>query len=525
MTVRISGVMVFQVQGKQCSREFSRLVTPGSKLLTFAYSSIVIDNLKQQASADYIVAYIYCDYHGPAPQTVDNLAASILQQVASASSIICETIKLSFRTSMAGNVRPRFKELGALLQAQMKYCKKLYLVIDAMDELGDNNGQLQLVSIFRDLDPQPQVLITARPDVKCMLEKPRLITIRAHDHDVESYISDRIQNEPRLNAFITRSPDLKQAITQTILHNIQGMFLLARLYLDYLATQITPRKLREALSILPTTYEAMYDDIFKRIRSQDQQTSHQALQVLGWVTFARKPMSILEVSHALSTEEGDNGLYQEGIPDRDLLISSCAGIITVQATKEQSSQIETNSVAHTESLPEDSNNDILVVTHHTAQRYLRNKINHLFSATNREIAEACLRYLSFDVFQATWLNDSSNKRDMQNEYPFLPYAATYWSHHALNAPEPVMQKYLLQYLQNEGRRRSLMSAWHHRSLAFNRFGLLAEPNLPAIHVATYFNLEATVNELLNRGSDPNHRSASKGQLFLYLSLVSLEVIR
>jgi hypothetical protein len=56
-----------------------------------------------------------------------------------------------------------------------------------------------------------------------------------------------------------------------------------------------------------------------------------ATEVLSWVTCARRPLTMLELLHALAVELGESKFYEDNLPDLDNIISVCAGLIIITA--------------------------------------------------------------------------------------------------------------------------------------------------------------------------------------------------
>jgi hypothetical protein len=107
---------------------------------------------------------------------------------------------------------------------------------------------------------------------------------------------------------------------------------MARLYLDTLTTKITRRKIKSALDNLPEGLDSIYDELMKRIRLQNPRDhADLAIRVLGWIFFSVRPLTVQEVQHALTIEEGDRSLDRDGIPDADLLVSVCAGMVVIDS--------------------------------------------------------------------------------------------------------------------------------------------------------------------------------------------------
>jgi hypothetical protein len=85
-------------------------------------------------------------------------------------------------------------------------------------------------------------------------------------------------------------------------------------------------------------------------RIQGQQQGHQRLakRILSWITCAKRPLTTLELQHALAVERGDSEFDKENLPEIEDIVSVCAGLVTV-----------------------DEESDIIRLVHYTIQEYLR----------------------------------------------------------------------------------------------------------------------------------------------------------
>ena len=79
------------------------------------------------------------------------------------------------------------------------------------------------------------------------------------------------------------------------------------------------KAVREALSSLPKSLDSIYDEAIQRIR-QDEDTVERAEQILAWLTYASRPLSLTALQHALAAEDGDEEFNKEAIPDEEILV-------------------------------------------------------------------------------------------------------------------------------------------------------------------------------------------------------------
>jgi hypothetical protein len=106
-------------------------------------------------------------------------------------------------------------------------------------------------------------------------------------------------------------------------------FLLARLHMDSLLGKLNAREVRKALEELPNGVHDTYDEAMARIDRQDRSRSRLAEQVLSWIVYAFRPLSIKELQHALAIEPGSVTLDPEAVIDEEILASVCAGLVVI----------------------------------------------------------------------------------------------------------------------------------------------------------------------------------------------------
>ena len=124
--------------------------------------------------------------------------------------------------------RPTYGELSALLQSESRYLSKLFVVIDALDEYSyiDDATPKLLIEIQK-LLPSLHLLVTSQSHLRngiqlCLPDAIRL-EIHAHDEDIKKYVDTRIRMEKYLGFLIKKTPELEEAVKNTITEKAKGM--------------------------------------------------------------------------------------------------------------------------------------------------------------------------------------------------------------------------------------------------------------------------------------------------------------
>jgi hypothetical protein len=106
---------------------------------------------------------------------------------------------------------------------------------------------------------------------------------------------------------------------------------MAKLHMDSIAEKFTRKAVRRALEELPRELDATYDDVIHRMELQSREHVVIAKKVLCWVAFALRPLSITELKHALAIEPGMCDIEDGDLPDDEMMISACVGLVTVES--------------------------------------------------------------------------------------------------------------------------------------------------------------------------------------------------
>src|ERR1700729_3663283 len=83
----------------------------------------------------------------------------------------------------------------------------------------------------------------------------------------------------------------------------------------------------DALENLPKGVDDTYDEAMSRIEQQREDDRELAKQVLSWVCYARRPLTIDELQHALAVIPGMTNSDDEYLIETEILTSACAGLV------------------------------------------------------------------------------------------------------------------------------------------------------------------------------------------------------
>lgn len=225
-----------------------------------------------------------------------------------------------------------------------------------------------------------------------------------------------------------------------------------------------------------------------RIQSQDRSKVDCANQILSWVIFARRPITIEELRCALAVEPEDSNLDEAALLDRGYLLSVCGGLIMISGDTETVRFI-----------------------HYTAQEYFERAHHHQFSSAQEYLATTCITYLSFSTFASGPLPGLQKRL----ENALLDYASVHWGNHVRECrnQDPAIRTTVTRFLTRKSNVCcSIQSSRRWVSSSLSDLGVPTD--VSDLHVAASFGLEWLVEERLQQGASVDSRD-SYGQTPLH----------
>ena len=181
-------------------------------------------------------------------------------------------------------------------------------------------------------------------------------------------------------------------------------FLLVSLSIDAILAELTTSKRRKKLEEMArgNGLSDAYTGALKRLKEQGRNESELGMNVLMWVLHSERPLHAEELRHALGVEMESEDLDHENLHDIQVVLSSCLGLVTVEASS-----------------------SIVRLVHFTLHEYLKDN-QTLFQSPHSKIAEVCLTYLNFSCL---W-DPSPTTDSVSPALPLEEYASCYWGKHA-----------------------------------------------------------------------------------------------
>ena len=510
-------------------------------------ASIVFEHLKvtyQNGQVAILIAY--CGYNEAKSQSIDNLIAALTKQIIQIQPDVSKELKEMYKSHCKTETFPPLAELVKAFQNEIAKLQKCFIIVDALDEILDEKMRLQLLEIL--VNANAKLLITSRyldsieelfaAETDCdgceeeslqilyhckqcadysfdLCEMCRekgetcpnedhyavkkfaatSIDVKATQSDVRNYVHWRIDHEPRLLDSVTKKKALREEIAATLVQQSSGMFLLARLHMDALATKRTSKAIQETLQNLPTKIKDTYEQAMTRIEQKNNDDDRRmAMNLLLWIAFARRPLTVGEIEHATSIAPMTREIDPDDVVSAKDLTSLCAGLVIIDAS------------------------NILRLVHFSAQNYLSENRARWFSSGDLVIAQNCLTYLSFKEFENGPCSGPHEREDFKRraeEYPLLDYCCTYWGSHASRSQKSTdLNEQALAFLQsNTLLQTTVQVLWYSDSPVVA--GWEAKTRVNPLHLAAYCGLAAGVTKLLARGNEVDCRDSMGATPLMY----------
>ena len=288
------------------------------------------------------------------------------------------------------------------------------------------------------------------------------------------------RNSTPLGRKCQKDEDLLNRIVSVVSKNSSRKFLFAKLYIDNLSSQLTLgeinkalKEIAEPLKIFPDVITKLYDKTMNdRICQQDENLKGLALKTLALVTFAYRPLKLIELRHALGVRAGATDYAPENDVDDAEILNATKGLILIDRDKDQ----------------------YVRLFHLTLLGYFEKTKGSWFPNGEVEMANTCLNYLSFDAFSEP-CSDPKDFQAKEEKYPFVTYAVQYWGDHVRLAGDTVKTA-AVKYLQDLKRVNAyVQAAWATETHERDKWDVRRD--IHALHICAWFDLVSLVPEVMD----------------------------
>ncbi|PSN67186.1 hypothetical protein BS50DRAFT_384791 [Corynespora cassiicola Philippines] len=199
-----------------------------------------------------------------------------------------------------------------------------WIVLDGVDEC-EEEKQARLVSMLSLIASRTntdggsvcKVLLTSRPTPSILkrLRKRQIVSLTDHPDSLENSI--RLYASKRLEILRERFQQLEleheeiEHLECLIAKKADGMFLYARLVLDYLGSNIflSGDELKKSINQLPQQLADFYHRILSQMLANlDTRSACRIRCIFGWIAFSRRPLKKLELLSAITFSDGNSNM-------------------------------------------------------------------------------------------------------------------------------------------------------------------------------------------------------------------------
>ncbi|KAF8543474.1 hypothetical protein BDD12DRAFT_726228, partial [Trichophaea hybrida] len=324
--------------------------------------------------------------------------------------------------------------------------ERFCLIIDAMDESNDDSvDRRDILQVLFDLCSKKsgcimKVFIASRP-IGFLEHRFREFhnVIRLQDET-----RDDISNFARsfLGSDLNLTGSLLERATDYVTEHAQGVFVWVRLVKGelqhYAETGYSEKEIFDVLKSLPTELEEYYARILRRLSRDNQRNIRDAVGMFELVLFARRPLTVTELQHALAVRNDttefptDKSFRENLIEGIEKRIIHCGGNLL--------------------EIKDSNGNKIVQFMHQTAREFLLRPIKPLANSSfrisqddaNISISRTCSRYLTICAaktsLQSSTLPNIESWTSVHfemyakylNEWPLVNYVLSHFKHHIDN---------------------------------------------------------------------------------------------
>ncbi|TEA14517.1 Vegetative incompatibility protein HET-E-1 [Colletotrichum sidae] len=193
-------------------------------------SGSVIEEILQLQTDSTAAAFFYCDYKKKESQDLVNilccLAVQLAQQNSSAFDLL-EAYYASLNPAAGLAKKPEVAALEQIIEQFTSLYQTVYLVVDGVDECGDNSGQVakSLRRLFESCHTVSLAIFSRNEqDIFDELEEMSAhIEIAAQKEDIDLYVRAEMQTRKQLRKIGYQNPALAEEIRLKLTDGAQGM--------------------------------------------------------------------------------------------------------------------------------------------------------------------------------------------------------------------------------------------------------------------------------------------------------------
>ena len=189
--------------------------------------STIIESVQSRCNSDEICAFYYFDsISGQVEkQTVSAMLSSLLAQVSATTEIEPEIRQLYERCGDGGRT-PTVHEMTETLFAILRKGRRMYLILDALDECSERPLLLQVIEQILQLDGDIHLLLTSRNEYDIQTALHSSVTVvsmedKRVDPDIRIHVEQCLLKDPKLCKWDDK---IKDEIVKELVSGAKGMY-------------------------------------------------------------------------------------------------------------------------------------------------------------------------------------------------------------------------------------------------------------------------------------------------------------
>ena len=439
-----------------------------------------------------LLAYFYCDFRNKERRDAVNVAGSLVAQLCQQTEQFPIEIESAFdnRDSAGQRSRPNLD----ILDSCLKFFGREYKVVICVDALDECDQRARLAQFFcQSIDPHTMisVLVTSRNELDLQENFTSFSRVQLELHksqmeaDIQLYTDSRLGSDRRLSQL---NISVKSDIATSLQTKSSGMFRWVQCQLDSISTLQTVKAIRMALNELPVGLDETYGRILRKVSHRDAEFVR---KILLWLSFSILPLKLEEVHEAIAIEQDIDDLDEDNkLSDPQDILALCQSLVVL------------------------SDQGYVTLAHLSVRDYLMSgKIQDddrlsvyamSGNAANLELANDCVTYLNFKVFDDGPSPSAEDYALRLHRYPLLKHAAIAWAYYYIRvrSPSQALHDKVLQFFGLTSR--NTFMSWIQILTGDYVFKWnLYAPFATSLYYASSFGLSDIVQELVDQGADLN----------------------
>lgn len=300
----------------------------------------------------------------------------------------------------------------------------------------------KLLAIAKDLKVRLLLVSRPEPDIRSQLKfnssdtNPEAfleyeITPQDTQADIGAFSSKMVEQE-----LPNKPSSLKNEIALEAAKKCEGMFLWVKLVHARLSPGKNAKQLREVVKVTPPGLDQAYERDLRKIEELEAEEKERAIEILRWLLFAERPLTVRELTEALLIHEDDvyNNFPADDLPDawddyyaNEQIRRLCGSLVELRR-----SDPHEPIMAQTVHLVHFSVKEYLMKASGINLSEVQGRTVKFSNATleNSRIAQKCLIYLCYEDFRLKRHPTDIELESKTKQYALLQYAARSWYYHA-----------------------------------------------------------------------------------------------